>query len=116
MFEKYRMVHLVIIAQIMSYYITEGMALKFLHGPFLNYVVNFRKKLIALEKTHFEKCITDEEKYTVDLYDSMDRFLKVIAQVPIYEMDDIVVLIEANRIDEKSMQGIAKKVIKHYNS
>jgi hypothetical protein len=43
----------------------------------------------------------------------MDEFLKVVAQVPVYEMNDIICLIKANQIDEKSMQGIAKKILKY---
>ncbi len=111
--DKYKLVHLIIIAQIMSNYITESIALKFLHGPFLNYVNNFRKKLINIEKEYYEKVFKKEEQNTVDIYDTMDEFLKTVAQVPVYEMDDIICLIKAYHVDEKSMQGIAKKILKY---
>ena len=81
--DKYKLVHLIIIAQIMSNYITESIALKFLHGPFLNYVNNFRKKLINIEKEYYEKVFKKEEQNTVDIYDTMDEFLKTVAQVPV---------------------------------
>jgi hypothetical protein len=111
--DKYRLIHLIIIAQIMSNYITESIALKFLQGPFLNYVNNFRKKLWNIEKDYYDKLFDKEENYTIDAYDTMDEFLKVVAQVPVYEMNDIICLIKANQIDEKSMQGIAKKILKY---
>lgn len=114
--DKYRLVHLVVISQVMSYYITDSMVLNFLRGPFLNYVTNFRKKLIAIEKEYFDKCFKVEEDYTVDIYNTVDNYLKVVSQVPVYQMDDIIALIEANEIDEKSMQGIAKKTLKHRKS
>ena len=111
--DKYKLVHLIIIAQIMSNYITESIALKFLQGPFLNYVNNFRKKLWNIEKEYYEKVFDKEEQNTVDIYNTMDEFLKVVAQVPVYEMEDITCLIKAYRVDEKSMQGIAKKILKY---
>jgi hypothetical protein len=43
----------------------------------------------------------------------MDEFLKVVAQIPVYDMKDIVRLIKANQVDEKSMQGIANKILKY---
>jgi hypothetical protein len=110
--DKYRLVHLVVIAQVMSYYITESMVLKFLHGPFLNYVTNFRKKLIAIEKDYFDKCFKAEENHTIDIYNTLDDYLKVVAQVPVYQMNDVIALIRANERDEKSMQCIAKKILK----
>jgi hypothetical protein len=111
--DKYKLVHLIIIAQIMSNYITESIALKFLQGPFLNYVNNFRKKLWNIEKEYYEKVFDKEEQNTVDIYNTMDEFLKVVAQVPVYEMEDITCLIKAYQVDEKSMQGIAKKILKY---
>jgi hypothetical protein len=113
--DKYKLVHLIIIAQIMSNYITESITLKFLQGPFLNYVNNFRKKLIALEKTYYDKIYIKEESYTVDAYDTMDQFLKVVAQIPVYDMGDITLLIKAYQTDDKSMMGIAKKTLKNRN-
>jgi hypothetical protein len=111
--DKYKLVHLIIIAQVMSNYITESIALKFLQGPFLNYVNNFRKKLSKIEKDYYDKVFDKEETYTVEAYDTMDEFLKVVAQVPVYDMADVICLIKANQIDEKSMQGIAKKILKY---
>jgi hypothetical protein len=111
--DKYKLVHLIIIAQVMSNYITESIALKFLQGPFLNYVNNFRKKLSNIEKEYYDKVFTKEEQNTVDIYNTMDEFLKVVAQVPVYDMEDIICLIKAYQADEKSMQGIAKKILKY---
>jgi len=111
--DKYKLVHLVIIAQIMSNYITESIALKFLQGPFLNYVNNFRKKLSKIEKDYYDKVFAKEEQYTIESYDAMDEFLKVVAQVPVYDMQDVIRLIKANQVDEKSMQGIANKILKY---
>jgi hypothetical protein len=111
--DKYRLIHLIIIAQIMSNYITESIALKFLQGPFLNYVNNFRKKLWNIEKEYYDKMFNKEENITIDAYDAMDEFLKVVAQVPVFDMQDVIRLIKANQIDEKSMQGIANKILKY---
>lgn len=97
----------------MSYYITESIALGFLKGPFLNYVNNFRKKLIKIEKDYFDKVFDKEEKNTVDAYNTMDEFLKKISQVPLYDMGDIIDLIDAYHADENSMKGIAKKILKN---
>lgn len=111
--DKYKLIHIIMIAQILSNYISEAIALKFLHGPFLNYVNNFRKKLIKLEKDYYDKLFDTQEDNLLDAYETMDEYLKVVSQVPMYDMGEIMLLIKAYQIDEKSMQGIAKKVIKH---
>ena len=109
--DKYRLIHLVIIAQIMNNYIADSIALKFLKGPFLNYVINFQKKLLKIEKDYYDKVFDKEEKYTVEAYNSMDEFLKIVSEIPVYDMEDAATLLKAYKIDQKSMQGIAKKII-----
>ena len=57
---------------------------------------------------------TVKEEETVTLYDTFDKYVHSVSQVPLWEMENIKDLIDAYFIDPKSMTGVAKKVHKHH--
>jgi len=72
-------------------------------------------ELIKAEKEHYDKFFDKEEKSTSEVYQVFESFIKVISQVPIYDMENICYIIEAYQKDPKSINGIVNKILKNGN-
>jgi len=68
--------------------------------------------LIKSEKEYFDKFFKFEEKSTDYVYQVHETFLKELANVPIYDMENIVTIIKAYNKDKKSIEGICNKVLR----
>ena len=111
--KEYKIVHMVMCAQVLSNYISDNKGDKTLQGSFLNYVNNFSKKLIKLEKEYFDLYFKHEEDNTKKIYEQFDKYLKEVSTIPVWEMNDIIQIIEAYKEDRKSIIGISKKILKY---
>lgn len=70
----------------------------------------FLNELLKVEKEMFDKFFDKSEDSTAVVYDTYDIFMKTIANVPIYEMQNITSIIEAYQKDRKSIEGIVNKI------
>ncbi|WP_395073853.1 hypothetical protein [Flavobacterium sp.] len=77
------------------------------------------KQKINLLLPELIKCETDYDMFfnkiessTSEIYDEYENYIKAIASVPIWDCRNIRLIIEAYRIDPKSLEGIIKKILK----
>lgn len=70
-------------------------------------------ELIKAEQYHYDKFFEALSDSTDHVYKVFETFVKVISQVPIYDMENICYMIEAYNKDPKSMNGITNKIIKN---
>lgn len=107
-----KVTHTTILCQILQNYLGDDLA----DGVFrhkLKYAAkNFIEELKIVEKKQFDKFYDKEEESTKYIYDTMDAFLKNVSLVPIWDMPNISTILEAYYTDSKSMEGIAKKILK----
>lgn len=69
-------------------------------------------ELVKAEAEHYDKFFEKESESTAQVYEVFENFVKRIAQVPIYDMENIVSMIEAYNKDAKSMNGIVNKILR----
>jgi hypothetical protein len=53
-----------------------------------------------------------KENETSEVYDVYERYTKAISSVPIWDCENITIIIEAYKKDPKSIQGICNKILK----
>lgn len=61
----------------------------------------------------FQHFVNTHEDDVFDVQGYYDKFIHEVASVPFVDLLNITAIIQAYKIDEKSICGIAKKVIKH---
>lgn len=69
-------------------------------------------ELIKAEQDHYDKFFDKDDKATAQVYGVFEDFLKKIATVPIYDMENIGLIIDAYNKDKKSIEGIVNKILK----
>lgn len=69
-------------------------------------------ELIKAEKEHYDKFFDVEDKATDQVYGVFEDFIKKIAGIPIYDMENIAYIIDAYHKDPKSINGICNKILK----
>jgi hypothetical protein len=69
------------------------------------------QELYSCEKD-YDAFFNSEENSTCDVYDVYERYTKAISSIPIYECENIILIIEAYKKDPKSIEGICKKILK----
>lgn len=109
-----KVLHTAIAAQVLQSYIVDMKAENWFTGVFKNFVNNFLEQFKKLESKFFDLYFDHKEEDTVKLYDMFDKYIHTVAQVPLWEMENIKDLIDAYFIDQKSMTGVAKKVHKYH--
>ena len=111
-----RLVHIKLLAQVQLNYISDFKAdfkdRNFFTGAFKSFLNNFIIKLSEIEEKHFDHAMNKEEEATEVCYDVLDSYLKTISSVPIWEMANIVTIIEAYNVDPKSIEGLCRKILK----
>jgi len=112
--QQEQLTHIKILAQIQLNYLTDFKAenKSFFTGTFKNFTNNFISKLIEVEAKYFDKAITKEEEAVETCYDVMDEFYKTVSKVPVWDMVNIMSIIEAYNKDKKSIEGVVKKVLR----
>lgn len=69
------------------------------------------QELYICEKD-YDQFFNHVEDSTCDVYDVYEKYTKAIASVPIYDAENITMIIEAYKKDKKSIEGICKKILK----
>ena len=108
-----KILHAAIASQVLQNYIIDMRSQNWFTGVFKNFVNNFLEQFKKLESKFFDVYYNHKEEDTIKLYDVYDNYIKTMAKVPLWEMDNVKDLIDAYMLDPASMTGIAKKVIKH---
>lgn len=112
--QELKVLHTAIAAQVLQDYIVDMKAQNWFTGVFKNFVNNFLEQFKKLESKFFDLYFNHKEEDTVNLYKAFDAYIHTVAQVPLWEMENIKDLIDAYLIDQKSMTGVAKKIHKHH--
>jgi len=68
--------------------------------------------LKEVEIEHYDKFFEAKENETSGVYEVYENFIKVIAQVPIYDAENSLKMYEAYKKDPKSMEGITNKIMR----
>lgn len=88
----------------------------------LKHTDNYKHKLKQLLNPVIKELVKHEPEYdnffnkvedsTAVVFDVHDGFIKAIASVPIWDMQNITAMIEAYNKDPKSIQGIVNKILR----
>jgi hypothetical protein len=111
-----KVLHTAMAAQILQNYITDMKADNWFTGVFKNFVTNFIAQFRKLESKFFDVYFDHKEDETLELYDVYENYLKKVAEVPLWEMQNVKDIIDAYLLDPSSMTGIAKKVHKNHKT
>lgn len=76
-----------------------------------NRTQNYLDELIKNEK-FFDEFFNKEESSLNDVYNVYEKFLKVVALIPIWEMDNFVKVIKAYLLDAKAFERTVNRVTK----
>lgn len=109
-----KVLHTAIAAQVLQNYIIDMKGENWFTGVFKNFVSNFLQQFRKLETKFFDLYFQHKEEETVELYETFDKYIHTVSQVPLWEMNNVKDLIDAYLMDPKSMTGVAKKVHKHH--
>lgn len=106
--------HIKIVSQIQLNYLNDFKAdnPNFFTGTMKNFTKNFIVKLEEIERKNFDKALNQQEEAATVIYDVTDEFLKVISQVHIKDMVNIMTIISAYEKDKGSIEGICKKILR----
>lgn len=109
--DNFKIIKTIIINQIALNYNDELRHTKyFKHG--LKQKINLLlPELIKCEK-EYDEFYEKAEQGTSNIYDEYDQFIQSISSVPIWECKNIRLIIEAYKIDSKSIEGIVNKILK----
>ena len=112
-----KLTHIKILAQILLNYLSDFRAVNskqnFFTGAFKSFVNTFIGKLVEIEAKYYDRAIAKEEEATDVVYDVMDNYLKAVANVPLWDQQNIITIINAYYVDKGSIEGICKKVLKN---
>lgn len=70
---------------------------------------NYLEELIKREKD-FDLLFDKEEDSLKQVYDVLEKFTRVIAKIPIWEMENFMEVVKAYFKDRSSIEGIVKKI------
>jgi len=87
------------------------------HTPYYRSVLknklnNVLPELIKAEQEHYDSFFEKHSDSTDHVYKVFELFIQRISKVPIYDMENIVTMIEAYNKDAKSMNGITNKILR----
>ena len=68
--------------------------------------------LKEVEVEHYDNFFKAKENETSGVYEVYENFIKVIAQVPIYDAENLLTMYEAYKKDPNSMNGITNKILR----
>ena len=108
--ENNRINHIVISAQVLSYYISEMKADNWFKNILLKFTNNFIIKLREVEWKYFDKMFEKESEAATVVYEVYDNYIKTISNVPIWEMQNVINILDAYNKDAKSIEGIVNKI------
>jgi hypothetical protein len=68
--------------------------------------------LTDVERKYYDDFFNVKESETSQVYEVYENFIKEIAQVPIYDAENLLTLYKAYKKDPKSMEGITNKILR----
>jgi hypothetical protein len=74
--------------------------------------INLLLPELIKNEPYFDEFFSKVEDSTVQTYEAYDTYIKNIASVPIWECQNISMIIQAYKADPKSIEGICKKILK----
>lgn len=82
----------------------------------LKHKLNQLLPILIREEKSFDNFFNNVEDQTVQVYSIYEKYIEAVASVPIWEASEMTAVIEAFKLDPKSVLGIAKKVLKNNGS
>ena len=102
----------VLAMQISSNIITDLQSIKVFKNSLKMHINNAINALKEVEIEHYDNFFKAKESETSGVYEVYENFIKVIAQVPIYDAENLLLMYEAYKKDPKSMNGITNKILR----
>lgn len=110
--EAHEITHISVNSQVLNFRLNNGLSKGLFSQSLKQLVKNLCAQLIKIESKYFDKFLTESEESTFVVYETYDNFMKTVANVPIWEMQNITQIIEAYQKDPKSIEGITKKILR----
>lgn len=110
--EAHEITHISVNAQVLNFRLNNGLAKGLFSQALKQLVKNLCAQLIKIESKYFDKFLNESEESTFVVYETYDNFMKTVANVPIWDMENITKIIEAYQKDQKSIEGITKKILR----
>ena len=102
----------VLAMQISSNILTDLQSAKVFKSSLKMHINRTIDALKEVEVEHYDNFFKAKENETAGVYEVYENFIKVIAQVPIYDAENLLTMYEAYKKDPKSMNGITNKILK----
>jgi len=102
----------VLAMQISSNILTDLQTAKVFKSSLKMHINRTIEALKEVELEHYDKFFKAKENETSGVYEVYENFIKVIAQVPIYDAENLLKMYEAYKKDPKSMEGITNKILR----
>ena len=68
--------------------------------------------LTDVERKYYDDFFNSKENETSQVYEVYENFIKQISKVPIYDAENLMLMYEAYKKDQNSMQGITNKILR----
>jgi hypothetical protein len=107
-----KITHIVINCQVLNNRLADEIANKAFKQTLKAKSKVFLDELIKVEHGLYNSFFDAKEDSTVHVYDVYDNFMQQIAKIPIWEMENIGLILKAYEKDSKSIEGITKKILK----
>ena len=102
----------VVAMQISSNILTDLQSAKLFKNSLKMHINRTIDALKEVEIEHYDKFFEAKENETSGVYEVYENFIEVIAQVPIYDAENLLKMYEAYKKDPKSMEGITNKILR----
>ena len=110
--QEQKQTHIKVVAQVLFNYISDYKADNYFTGKFKSFVNSFILQLKEVEKKNFDKALEQQEEAATEVYNALDSYLKIVSNVPIWDMQNITQVIQAYYLDKKSIEGITNKILR----
>jgi len=78
----------------------------------LKHKLNQLLPILIREEKSFDDFFNHVESETLAVYSVYEQYIEVVASIPIWDASEATAVLEAFKMDPKSLLGIAKKVLK----
>jgi hypothetical protein len=110
--QEQKQTHIKVVAQVLFNYISDYKADNYFTGKFKMFVNSFIVQLKEVEKKNFDRALELQEEAATEVYNALDLYLRTISSVPVWDMPNITQVINAYYLDQKSIEGITKKILR----
>jgi hypothetical protein len=107
-----KITHITISTQVLSFHLANLKSEGYFKQSLAKTASNFINQLKIVEWSWYDKFFKSGEDSTIVVYETYDNFLKTVANVPIWEMDNITRILQAYQKSPESIEGIVKNILK----